>query len=736
LRRNLALLSLFFVGCTDSEPVVLPDDTGINYVDVDGDGVPAEFDCDDNNPLSYPGSPELCDGVDNNCNEVVDDNPVNAVAWFADVDQDHYGDPDSIEYVCHKDAVVNRVLNDLDCDDENEFKNPGQQEICDGLDNDCNDLVDENLPADAPIFYFDFDGDGFGDADQGVQACVAPSLDYVEDSTDCNDLNDEVYPGATERCDTLWDDDCDGVGNTPNAIGCLVFYLDADGDGYGTDDSQCLCNKGMGYTADSTDDCDDLVSAAHPGGLEECGDGVDQDCDGSDIFCTVIEADEADVQLAGEGWGDAAGNSVAGVGDVNQDGHNDVMVGAPHNANNAWGGGIGEAYIVLGPFTNGQSTDLGNTDVIRMTGPTAEDWTGATVASAGDLNGDDIPDVLIGAPGDPSNNVEGIAYVIHGPITTDKALLTTATATLVGHWQGDAAGSAVAGIGDADGDGFGDFLVSSPKHGTPPEGGTVYLISGPQAGTVALQDIEAQLQGVGVQDRLGWSADGAGDVDGDGLPDVIAGAPGNDTRGTDAGAAYVLLSPVTGAVSADQAEGFYKGVAAGDSAGQSVAGLGDIDGDGLSDFAIGAPFEASVGGDGGAVYVITDPVIEERSLKKADATIFAETNKGRVGWSIDSAGDYDGDGIDDLIIGAPHAAWQGRSLSGAAYLVFSPVDGAFDLTATGLKLGAVDQDSFFGFSVTGAGDVDGDGLDDLLVGAPGDDSATTDAGKAFIFFGQ
>ncbi|MBT3221327.1 MAG: hypothetical protein HN348_19770, partial [Proteobacteria bacterium] len=668
-----------FAGCP--EPTVPDDDSGIIYIDVDGDGSPSEFDCDDNNPINYPGNVEICDGVDNNCNGVIDDNPANAIAWYADVDGDLYGDPVDPDLVCHDEAVLNRVLNDLDCDDENPDRNPGMDEICDGFDNDCDLLVDEDLPPDAPKFYYDFDGDGFGNKTTEVVACFGPS-GYVENGDDCNDINADVHPDAKENCATPWDDNCNGNTNDQDSTGCTDYHFDADGDGYGVNGNDgCFCQAWGSFSAENTDDCDDTSAGAHPGGEELCGDGVDQDCSGADAECEIIELANADHKFVGEGSQDNAGASVADAGDVNGDGISDIIIGAPHNAS-SWSSGPGDAYIVFGPPTSA-SLDLSLAD-IKLTGVDNGDWLGAWVSGAGDVNGDDIDDVIIGAPGvSKTFDSAGAAYLVLGPLEKDISV-ADADAHFMGEWTSDGAGSVVAGVGDIDDDGMDDFIVTSFIHGSPPQAGTVYLIHGPSPGNLLLKDIDDRIVGENYGDHVGFSADGAGDLDGDGLPDLIIGAPNDDQKDTDAGAAYIALGPVSGEIPVSITDAKLRGQAANDRAGSSVAGVGDIDGDGLDDVLIGADGEATAGTNSGAAYLITDSVIESKSLKKADAKLISEASHHSVGWAVAGAGDFNGDGFDDLLLGAPIAPYN--TIVGATYLVYGPVDGTFDLADTDFKL--------------------------------------------------
>jgi hypothetical protein len=184
--------------------------------------------------------------------------------FYRDADGDGYGDSSDSQDACS--APSGYVTNSTDCDDSDSAVNPGATEACDGIDNDCDSDVDEGVQT---TFYRDADGDGYGDSSDSQDACSAPS-GYVTNSTDCDDSDSAVNPGATEACDGI-DNDCDsdvdeGVQTT--------FYRDADGDGYGdSSDSQDACSAPSGYVTDNTD-CDDSDNAANPGASGSCGDNT------------------------------------------------------------------------------------------------------------------------------------------------------------------------------------------------------------------------------------------------------------------------------------------------------------------------------------------------------------------------------------------------------------------------------------------------------------------------------
>jgi hypothetical protein len=267
------------------------------YSDIDGDGFgdPATLtescesdgglvqngsDCDDGSSDVYPGAPEQCDGLDNDCDGESDEDLTGV--WYGDADGDGYGSLAVREETCI--APEGYVAVAMDCDDSDGNVSPDALELCDGLDNDCDGLVDDADPDVDPgsaILYFeDLDGDGYGGAFL-EESCSPPMEDAVSNGEDCDDSDPEVSPGAAEDCDLL-DNDCDGLVDLedPDVQGTMVWYLDTDRDGYG-DDGQTLssCEQPEDYVGQGGD-CDDGDAWIHPAARETC-DGLDEDCDSS-----------------------------------------------------------------------------------------------------------------------------------------------------------------------------------------------------------------------------------------------------------------------------------------------------------------------------------------------------------------------------------------------------------------------------------------------------------------------
>ncbi|MEC7986158.1 MAG: putative metal-binding motif-containing protein, partial [Myxococcota bacterium] len=235
-------------------------------LDLDGYSV-LDGDCDDDNPEINPDAPELCDGIDNNCNDIVDEGI--SQLWYADADTDGYGDFTQPYFGCEQ--LEGYVTNDGDCNDAVPEINPEAIEECNGLDDNCDGTADEGIGT--PL-YADTDFDGFGDPEAMEYSCV-PIDGFVSNSDDCDDTSIFINPDAFEICNEQ-DDNCDGfVDNDPT--NAPYWYEDQDGDGFAGYDSVVVsCTQPEGFTLNA-EDCDDQNTAVNPDSPEIC-DGIDNDC--------------------------------------------------------------------------------------------------------------------------------------------------------------------------------------------------------------------------------------------------------------------------------------------------------------------------------------------------------------------------------------------------------------------------------------------------------------------------
>jgi len=471
---------------------------------------------------------------------------------------------------------------------------------------------------------------------------------------------------------------------------------------------------------------------------------------------------------------DRSGRSVSSAGDVNGDGIDDLIIGAPF-ADSGDHEDAGESYVVFGKNTGfDPSFDLANlseTDGFVINGANEGDRSGHSVSGAGDVNGDGIDDLIIGAPyADPNNKeLAGKSHVVFGRNTGFGASLEllnldgTNGFTIKGVDPDDVAGFSVGGAGDINGDGLNDLIIGA-YGGDPGEGedaGENYVVFGKNNGFEASLELSHLngtngfvLNGINNSDYSGRSVNSAGDINGDGIDDLIIGANGADPL-NNAGESYVVFGKKTGFEASlelshlDGNNGFViNGVAQGDYSGTSVSSAGDVNGDGIDDLIIGAYRTSQDGRSNvGASYVVFgnkkgfDASFELSHLDGSNGFVINGVDADDfAGTSVSSAGDVNGDGIDDLIIGASGADPNGRSNAGESYVVFGRNTGfeaSLELSALdgnqGLVINGVDADDFSGSSVSSAGDVNGDGLDDLIIGAYNSSpDGRISAGQSFV----
>jgi len=494
---------------------------------------------------------------------------------------------------------------------------------------------------------------------------------------------------------------------------------------------------GDGVPADA--DCDDADPDVFPGQWDAAGDGQDEDCDGNDS----ASLGHAWASFGGPGPFSLNGRVVFGLGDLDSDGLDDVASSSPNAL-----GGAGAVSVLLGSsLVEGGERTFDDAHA-RFVGGEPGTAAGLAAASAGDVDGDGVGDLLVGAPARDGGRVwliSGAKLVEGGELGPADALVEFA-----GEAEHDRLGVALAGAGDVDGDGLGDVLLGADGHdGAGAAAGRTYLFRGSDlasGGDRAASAAWASWDGEAAGDFSGHAVAGGGDVDGDGLDDVLVGAHANDEAGRDAGKAYVLFGAgiEPGQHSLADADAHLTGEAEDDFAGWRVSFAGLVDGDCRADVLVSASRSDRGGEDAGAAWLVLGETLAEGgrfAVTEADVALVGPGDAPHelAGWSLASAGDVDADGRADLLVGA---MWndEGGLNAGRSYLVLgrsvaagADVDlGAADAAFVGTNvfgptpLLAHDQS---GESVASAGDVDGDGRADLLIGAP---DANDGAGRLYL----
>lgn len=440
--------------------------------------------------------------------------------------------------------------------------------------------------------------------------------------------------------------------------------------------------------------------------------------------------------LHGKRAGHYFGHAVALVGDVNRDGYGDLLVGAPWSDEGLearrpvyvqWvraflrrvglslhGANVGAASLYLGgpkgPAATAAWTLLG----------TAEgELLGSAVAHVGDLNGDGFADFAVGSPGhDTELRNEGAVAVYfgrRGPISSEPDLF------LVGRTRDESFGSAIIG-GDFNGDGYSDLVVGAPGSNLGQvNGGAVFIFYGGPRGPSSRPG--TVLVGKTFDGLFGSAVAAVGDVNGDGYGDLLVGAYEGVADPAAAGAVYLYYGGPKGLGSAPALT--LRGQKGGDQFGSALAALGDVNGDGFLDFAVGGRKNDEAGEDAGAVYVYhggpRGPLTEPRMILGGPGP------GAQFGAVLAAAGDLDGDGYADLLVGAFNA---GRSGEGAVFLHLGGSAGVRQQPA--LVLHGRYPGIHLGRAVAGGVDLDGDGHPDFAVGSEGESARGKHAGAVFV----
>ena len=559
-------------------------------------------------------------------------------------------------------------------------------------------------------WFRDADGDGYGSGAQATGGCTAP-VGWVTQAGDCDDSSAAISPAAAEVCNAL-DDDCDGVADE-DAADAAGWFVDADGDGYGQDHQTGCTVPADGVSLGG--DCDDLDAAVSPHGVEVCGDGIDNDCDGDLTDCGwASEVDlGAALQITGAAAGDWLGGAVA-LGDLSGDGQDELLAGATGVLDES-GALVGALYSFALPLAAPQQTPQ---DAAQVWSGTPEAVGLGDQLDAADLDGDGYDDLLVGVQGvwSDSGAVVGAGYVLYGPLSQGSPISHASADWALQGAEGDRGlGRQLRALRDLDGDGADDFVLGSPftaRDGVT-YGGILHVYTHAEVGAdAAAEAATATLIGEEDAADLGYTAASA-DVDGDGRAELLVGALG----GAEGGAVHLfaaedLHGTLTGA---DAAQTWTGG------AGRHLLGYaldtGDLDGDGTDDILMATHH------DGAGVAIAWGGADIAGTRFDKLPVIFSGERAENFGAQV-RIGDLNGDGLQDVLI-AEDTDGTAEGLYGflgplgeSAVIVCEAADVRY--------LGPTTSDHAFEQLLLREGP--GGGAADLIVGTP-----VTDAGRGVVY---
>jgi hypothetical protein len=568
------------------------DDTGaLMPVDADRDGYDEEFDCNDNDASIHPEADEHCDGVDEDCDGEIDEDPVDPPSWYLDADGDGFGSPDAAFVACE--APVNAVAEGTDCDDADDAIHPGATEECgDGIDNDC-----DGHPGDCGLEgWFTLEEAG------GMVVGSRPDDQVGLVATAAGDVNgdglDDLIIGIPND-----DEETIDAGMVAIVFGPIIGEVSVDTAGLVAFGETIEDRAGSAVCAAGYIN-DDLFADVAIGAPD--ADTVDSNAGAVYLVYGRSEGEvplnEADTKYLGEAEDDRAGSAVVRAGDMDGDGKSELAIGAESASLPLDESG---AVYIISPGALG-TFPLAGADV-RLNGVIAGERAGHTLEPAGDLDDDGTDDLIVGAPYNPggaTGDDSGRVYIVFGGAELQTGPINEAGTLINGEGDNAFVGHAIAGVGDVNEDGHRDLVLAAYNGDSGGDNaGEIYIMYGPfnESDGRTITDADVTLLGEASDDHAGYALAAAGDYNRDGMVDLLVGSNGNDYGANNAGAAYVLYGPLDDPLTLAAGEVKIYGTHDDDWAGANLGLIGDMDGDGTNDIFVAAPYSDNPNSESGSI---------------------------------------------------------------------------------------------------------------------------------------